>query len=332
MAAQFANLAEARKYIAQNVDPPEQAALKITKEIQNSGELVALSKAIDARQVEVAQMHAKLVERQVKKAESGLAAFQLALDRLQKVLDADIDFEADAKKLEVRLKRIGESKDLLARVIAQANDFLADFAKMAKAVGSSDTATLADWSRTIASIRRIPEAIEDFNAQARKLTLASNDAVSTRDSGALGKCQAEARKIQDRLRKDPPAALVKQMLLAFQKAHDPKAMSPTVLTQFSRDVREATEIAAGVAKRYEVTLGQLELVFKQQIGPPDAARAIKVLGLKSAVLDDLKKALKKADDGADASAIKELDLIAKDGGLKIGGKDMLARLRREKVL
>lgn len=122
------------------------------------------------------------------------------------------------------------------------------------------------------------------------------------------------------------------MLLAFQKAHDPKAMSPTVLTQFSRDVREATEIATGVAKRYEVTLGQLELVFKQQIGPPDAARAIKVLGLKSSVLDDLKKALKKADDGADASAIRELDLIAKDGGLKIGGKDMLARLRREKVL
>jgi hypothetical protein len=332
MARRFATLAEVRKFIAQAVDPAEQAAMKVCKEIQYSGELVALSKATDARQVDVAQMHAKLVVQQVKKAEGGLALFETARARIREVVESEgVDIEPETKNLERRMQRIDEARDLLARVIAQANDFLDDCAKMVKTVGTSDTAVLAEWSRTMVFIRRVEPRIEELTDKGRKLTVAAQQAAQARDAAALRKLQAEAKAMQDMLRKDPPPALIKQKILEFQKGHDPRLMSKTVLAQFTRDVREATELAAGLGKRYEVCLGQLDVVSRHEIQPPDAARAIKVLGLKSTVLADMKKALQKADAGGDATAIKEFDLIARDAGLRLSGKDMLTKLRREKV-
>ncbi len=164
----------------------------------------------------------------------------------------------------------------------------------------------------------VREALDAIHAKALKC-------VELRNAGGLQFANADAdslplKRFEDGLAK--LEQLAKKMEEAGSKA------SLEVRTETAREHSQAQKRRDTLAKDLAHFNARKQAIKALELAPVDIAKALKTLGLPA----EHKAALAKALASDDARCIKALDEIAKQSKLKQSGKDMLATLRKAKVV
>lgn len=320
---------DVHKYIASTIKPQLEDGLKVYATLKTSmpALIQQLQAALKSKMAERARLHARAMPQHLKRAEYALGRLDQASDLIDEVTSSDADFTAEQKALDAILAKLEEPKGTLAEWIRSANLLIKASQLLDKQSATDEKQALADWSHSISYLRQLADRHDEANTTAKNLAKDARDAVAKRDETALKTAQNDARKTRELLKQSVTDAL-KGQLEKQSSDHPDDQMSEAVKDQIERDGKEI----AARAKKLEATDADtkklLDEVDAATIEAPDARKAAKLLNLKPAQLPALEKALA----ASDSQRLKAFEAIAANAGSDLSAKDMIARLKREKIV
>lgn len=327
--AELKTAEDVRAYIASSIRPQLEDGLKHHAALKTTmpALIQQLQAAVKAKNAARARLHARAMQQHLKKAEYALGRLDVASDLIDEVTESDADFTAEEKALDAILRKIEEPKSQLAEWIKKANLLIKASQLLDKASAADEKEALADWSHAAAYLRQRADRHDDANATARALAKDAAAAVAKRDEAALKTARGGVAEAREHI-KTTLADELKNMLEEQAHDHPDDQTTEAVKAQIERDRKEIADRAKKLEATDAETKKLLDEVEQASIEPPDARKAAKLLNLKPGLLPALEKALA----AGESQRLKALEAIAANAGSELSAKDMLARLRREKIV
>ena len=258
--------------------------------------------------------------------EARVAALE-ALTALKEATADDADFEADAEEIEALQKKLTTTRDLLGDQIVKGKHFEDRAAEAIEKGGKDEAAAHREWDSIIAQYESAIAVVAEWLKNMRASVKDGEAAVKARDVAAL----AKARAGMTRFAPNEEVAQGKRLLNKtndFKKKHDLGKFTSEFTDEIEKD---SATVIGDYDKKSKASQDEgsklMDAMDKLKIEPPDAVKATAKLGLKANFISRVGDAL--ALD--EAKIPKALEEVAKAGGINAKGKDLLDKLRKEKL-
>ena len=318
--------AEVHKFIETEIRP---GATKLLKE--HEGQTNKLREAIFSLSAAIEKSDERMIRLWLKTLTVEEAEIANRSSRTQRLLQKLEDIEPDegmvddvdeieklTADLNELLRKLNKNYGIGKKLEDQANKALA-------AHKDGEKESLAEWAVQEAWIRKQLELAKRRLPEIEKLSEKAKRAGAERNEKALAEIQKASAAIRDT---EPTFKEVEEGFEQFCEAVKPKNMSKELQDQFVRDRAAFQKL---VDELGEVTRKILEVdsrIETMETAEVDYKKAAALLKIPSQYLSKLKAAL----EGLSTSLEKALDTLAKEAGLKATGKEMMALLRRAKMI
>lgn len=244
------------------------------------------------------------------------------------VLQRDDDFTENLDEID----RIGSEIDAIKKRLAgkrdAANQMIEKASKDSAALVDGDAEVREPWAVFESKLRKLAGGVKANRVKLLAKKAEAQKAHAARDAARVAVLQREGLALREAHLKDGKE--MQDSIKAFVANVDPKKLSPALQSEWTRQQKVYGELDGeffSVATNI-VTIWVHD--FKDlRVAPIDAAKAAKSLGI-----DDPAQQSKVAAAlvGDDAKMTANLGKLAKELKLKTNGKDMLAKLRRDRAL
>lgn len=319
---------EIARILKRDIGPRADKLLKVHK--KETGELAdqmgKLNSAIEKKQDRLILLHTKGIRTEIKQLATRLSQASKLLGELD-ALDPEDGFGPNQKEVERLTGELAELERKLTKnfkiakaAVDKGNDALeAD----AKTIDGDEVAK--EWAVLEAWMVRLAKDAKTQKAQAVKLHAKAKKAAAARDAKAHERALEELRSAAT-LNPDPKELVDK--VAGFWKKHDPKKLPKDLQQQVGRDQDRFKKLVKEMITIQDEMRKLVKDAEQSAPGARDHKKAAKVLNIPASHLGKLQKALAKDEAGMR----KAFDGMSKELSLGSDGKQMVATLKKAKVL
>ena len=250
-----------------------------------------------------------------------------ALKTLKEVTSDDADFAADMDEIEKLQAKLESVRDKLGDQLVLAKQASDNAEKAADKGEKSEKTARREWAGIIADFEASNAVAAAYVKRMRTTLQEATDAAKERDAATL----KQKKEHLGKLHHNPDVAEGKLLLKRTSEL-----LAHYDIPQFSKEfqaqiAQDKVKVVAAYDKRSKDVQIEAEKIVadmgKLEITPPDAVKSTAKLGFKANFIARVEKALK-LDEG---KLMKELEAIGKDAGVKGSGKELLDKLKKEKL-
>ena len=293
------------------------------------GVLLSIDPDIEEKNIRMLRLHAKAIQAMTTELGEDLGATKTLLEQLAELeeqgdLMKNLDeFEKLTADLEGLEDKITKNFEIAKQTQDKANDAIEAYEK---SEGDADDVA-ADWAKAERLFEGYLELGKKRLEETEKVQARAEKAVASRDAKAL----AEAQKASETLANHAKPENVTKTFENYCNQVNPKNLNKDQQDQFARDkqryekiVDEYIALAAKIIAM-DVKIQAMEIEVAKQVDVKKATAVLKVPSTSEAKL-------KKAFELEGSALLKALDAIGKDLKPKTTGKDMVAALKKAKLM
>jgi hypothetical protein len=297
-------------------------------EKDNEAQKPAMQDVINKLSTAIRAMDQPLIRRHAKTLEGQVSVYASLVTRAKKLVDElgaiDTDDRDALKRIEGLTQKASASQDKITRNYTKLKELL-DMAH-AKATDPVVSAAMAQWAEMESWMTTQREIARIRVKQMETLVELAHGAIADGDDKSLAQAQEKAKL---RLTWKPTQLEIGDKFMKFCIGCE-KALGKNLQDELRRDMEKFKRMVTELADLNDM-LDRCLATLKNMKMPP--AKAAKLDFRKAAGLLGVDEAkLKKAWDAGAAAPEKALDGVAKESKLKTTGKEMVATLRKAKLL
>lgn len=294
----------------------------------NEAQKPAMQDVINKLSDAIRAMDQPLIKRHAKTLEAQVGVYAGLVDRARKLVDELGRIESDDRDALKRVAALTQKASASQAKIVRNYTKLKELLDMAhdKAQDPAAAAAMAQWAEMESWMTTQREVARTRVKQMQALVELADSAVADGDAKSLAQAQEKAKL---RLTWKPTQLEIGDRYMKFC-ADCEAALGKDLQDQLKRDREKFKRMVTELADLNDQLDAYLAKLKSMKMPPPKAAK----LDFRKAagVLGVLEAKLKKAWDGGADSPEKALDGLARELKLKTTGKDMVAALRKSKLL